>query len=197
MSFYQTPFPNMIKSWINNTPDNFIFSIKASRFITHVKKITNINDSIIKLYQLADNFKNKCKCILFQFPPTFYADEVNLNKLKNLLNLFNFNYNHSIEFRHESWWNNECYELLNKKAAFCIVDGLGMPDELIATNDFLYIRFHGQRYNTIYSENELKKYSEKIKDFSKKKSIKNVYIYFNNDANCFAVKNAIYLKELL
>ena len=72
-----------------------------------------------------------------------------------------------------------------------------MPENFVVTNNFIYIRFHGHNYNTLYSKEELQDYSKKIKNLSKEYSINYAYIYFNNDVNCYAVKNAMYLKELL
>ena len=197
MTFYRIPFDNMIKGWINKTPENFIFSIKAPRFITHKKRLNDIEEPMQKLYTMAEKFRNKVQCILFQFPPSFHNTPENIQKIEKLLKLINPDYKHAFEFRHSSWWQNEFCLLINKKAGFCTVNGLNMPEDLMVTADFLYVRFHGERYNTMYSDEFLSKFALQIKKTVQEYGIKKVFVYFNNDFSGFAVKNALFLKKLL
>lgn len=197
MTFYRTPNEKTIQGWLSRTTENFIFTIKASRFITHVQRLEGIEESVDKLYSLAGSFKEKGRCILFQLPPSFHRNGDTVQKVGALLGLLDRRYDHAIEFRHGSWWSEECYELLRNRAAFCSVDGLDMPGDLVATNEILYLRLHGGRYDSLYADDELRRYADRIQSITADRGIKRIYIYFNNDLNGYAIGNAMTLKKLL
>jgi len=196
MSYYRIPFPNMIKGWYKKIPENFKFTFKASRFITHVKKLKNINKVLKKFYKLTEIMEEKLGCILFQLPPSFKKNQDTLERLKNFLKKLDKTKRNIIEFRHESWWDEEVYKLMNRHGAgFCIVSGLDMPSKIIVTSKAAYLRFHGPEsaYSSKYSDNELKLWARKIRNIKAKE----IYAYFNNDTRGYAVKNAKKLKEFL
>jgi uncharacterized protein YecE (DUF72 family) len=197
MTFYRTPNEKTIKGWLSKSTAGFIFTIKASRYITHVRMLEDIEESVDKLYSMAKGFDEKGGCILFQLPPSFHQCDDNMQRVDGLLKLLDRRYDHAIEFRHRSWWNDECYELLRGRAAFCSVDGLGMPTDLVVTDEILYLRFHGKRYDSLYADDELREYAVRIKSTTVDHGIKRIYIYFNNDMNGYAVLNARTLKEIL
>ncbi|MBN2544279.1 MAG: DUF72 domain-containing protein [Spirochaetes bacterium] len=199
MSFYRTPFPNMIKVWLKKTDDAFIFSVKASRIITHVKKLNDVSNSIDKQNMLLEKFSSRAKAVLYQMPPSIHFNETNFKKLNNFIKLLNKNYDNVIEFRHALWWCDEVKKILmDNQISFCSVNGLNMPDELVSTSDSIYVRFHGKYYDSLYSDKELIGFKEKIiKTLELKKNIKRVYIYFNNDAGGNAVKNALFMKQII
>jgi uncharacterized protein YecE (DUF72 family) len=181
-------------NWYNNSPDNFRFTLKAPKIITHVKQLNGIRKLIESFYELTKLLKEKLSCHLFQLPPHFNLNEKNLKILEKFLNELDDNNLNVVEFRHQSWWKNQIYELLKSyKVIFCIVSGLGMPDNIIETNDIVYFRFHGTYYSGSYSDDNLSNYVTEMK----KSDCKEIYAYFNNDQKAYATKNARKLKEIL
>jgi len=193
-SFYNWPKVKTLKKWRRQTPNDFKFTLKAPRFITHYKKLKDVEGDVEKLYNLTANLEQKLGCHLFQLPPSFNKEEKTLERIKHLLQIMDARKNNAIEFRHKSWWEEDTYELLDENGiGFCSVIGLGMPYDIVVTGDIAYFRFHGEHYNTLYSESEIKKYAETMKNIK----CKNCYAYFNNDANAYAPRNALQLKEEL
>jgi uncharacterized protein YecE (DUF72 family) len=194
-TFYRLPADKTFNTWQISTPASFIFSVKASRFITHIKRLRNLDDTIDRFITRAKLLKQKLGPLLYQLHPQIKRD----NKLlADFLYLLPAGFQHVFEFRDKSWFDEQIFQLLNDHGAgFCIYD---MPDNstpLISTADFAYIRFHGSQdlYGSNYSNIELRKWAKLIKDdFA---GLRNIYIYFNNDNQGFAVKNAICLKKLL
>jgi len=192
MSFYRFPWPNMVKGWYNKTPKDFKFTFKANRQITHIKKLKNVKTLINRFYKLTDLMKEKLGCILWQFPPSLRLD---LKKLQKFCKDLNTKYNNIIEFRHNSWYCQDVYKLLNKNnIGYCIVSAPQFPEDVHVTSNIAYIRFHGKQwYRYDYSQKELKQWAKIVKNLK----TKDVYVYFNNDFNAFAVKNCLQLKKLL
>jgi uncharacterized protein YecE (DUF72 family) len=130
---------------------------------------------------------------------SFYPSDVpqkkhNLEKLKTFLEALDSRKDNAVEFRHKDWWSKAVFDLFKEnKISFCIVAGLGMPDDIIYTYKISYFRFLGDNYSSDYSGAAIKKYAGKISDF---KGIK-VYVYFNNDINAYAPRNALQLKREL
>lgn len=193
-SFYRWPSDKTVKNWHKISDEGFIFTMKAPRIITHVKKLNEVEKWVRDFYELISLLKNKQGAILFQLPGSFKYNKDNFDKLKIFLNLLDKKKDNVVEFRDKSWWREEIYELFRKeKTIFCSVSGHGMPEDIIKTTDSLYVRFHGKDYTVDYSQKELKKYAKKIKEASPNK----VYAYFNNDYNAYAPKNAQELRRLL
>ena len=200
MSFYRFPFQNILKGWYNKLPENFQMTMKANRNITHRKRFKETEDLVEKFYQRAAILKDKLGCILFQTPPSFKNNERNFQRLTNFLETFDKNYRNVFEFRHKSWWNGQVYEILEKHGAgFCIVSGLGMPKQVQVTSEIAYFRFHGpgKAYESRYTEESIQKWADKIKKVSEQEPVKNIYCYFNNDMNGYAVENAQELQKAL
>ncbi len=194
-SFYRLPQENTIKVWTETVPEDFIFSAKASRYITHMKKLTDPQKTTPLFFERIQGFKDKLGPILFQLPPHF---EVNPERLKNFLKILPENYKYAFEFRDSSWFNPLIYEILREhNIAFCIYNlgDYSSPKEITA--DFVYIRYHGpiNLGQGMYNEEQITKFSNDIKEYLK--SSKEVYCYFNNDDSGFAPKNAEQLKKLL
>ncbi len=193
-TFYGTPREKTLESWFETAPEGFIFSVKASRYITHLKQLNHTEEHVKDFCSLAGRLKEKLGPVLFQLPPRFKLNENNLDKLKKFLSSLPPGQETVLEFRDPGWWTGGAYSLLEEYgAAFCAVSGLEMPSEIIETSDIAYLRFHGSDYSTSYTEEELRDFSEKIKKLDAGK----VYAYFNNDSNAFAVQNALRLKEFL
>ena len=194
-SFYRFPSDSVFKGWYNKTPENFVFALKANRLITHIRKLRNIEQYLASFYKQAKILKGKCGPILFQLPPSMKKDTQLLSDfLENLPKGFI----NVIEFRNESWHCDEVYDILRKyKTGYCVISGLGQPCNVLATADVAYIRWHGPEsvYSSEYSKEEMKWWSDKIKELNRK--CRKIYGYFNNDSNAYAVKNCRQLKNLL
>ncbi|MEW6062945.1 MAG: DUF72 domain-containing protein [Nanoarchaeota archaeon] len=192
-TFYRFPFKNIVRGWYNKTPKDFKFVLKANRLITHIHKLKNIEKYLKSFYALADLLKEKLAVILFQLPPSLKFDE---KRLKDFLNTLNTKYKHAMEFRNSTWFNEECYKILkNYKVAYCIVSAPNLPVEPKVTAKFSYIRFHGvdNWYAYNYSNKELRDWAKIIRNLK----CREVYAYFNNDYNAYAVRNCLHFKKLL
>jgi len=194
-SFYHLPRETTYKNWYATTPKNFLFALKASRFITHIKKLHDCQEPLQTFLERAKILKEKLGPILFQVSPFW---KCNLGRLGEFLRCIPKDVNATFEFRHESWFSQEVYETLGKRnISLTIADTPSYPMVERLTADFIYIRLHGHEhlYASDYTEEELQVWASKINKW--KKMVKIIYVYFDNDAWGFAVKNAIRLKELL
>lgn len=191
-SFYRLPFKNMVKGWNNKTPDDFLFTFKGSRLITHNKKLKNVDESLNRFFKRI-KMSDKIGVVLWQLPPFLKKD---LNLLENFFTKLDSNIKQCIEFRHKSWFEEDVFDLLRRyNVAYCIISAPGLPSTIKVTSDFAYFRWHGindwYKYN--YSKNELNGWASKIKQLD----VKDVFGYFNNDYNGYAPQNCMVLKELL
>jgi uncharacterized protein YecE (DUF72 family) len=193
-TFYHLPKESTVKGWNDNSGKDFIFSVKASRFITHIKLLKEPSEPLERFFKIMSPLKAKTGPVLFQLPGRF---KKNTDRLKDFLNsLAKYDVLKVFEFRNPTWWDDDVYEILRtNNACFCWYSMPGdIPPEIVTT-DFLYIRMHGgsQLYGSRYSDGELEKIAKKIY----KRNIKNIYVYFNNDYNAYAVENALKLREVL
>jgi len=193
MTFYRFPKPETIINWKEKTPDHFKFTIKANRQITHRKRLKNVKNDVRYLYILAEKLGDKLGTLLFQLPPSLEMDR---KLLKDFLSDLSPEFKNVMEFRHESWYTQEIYNILREShVTFCTVSSSKVPDKMIKTSDTAYFRFHGltggYKYN--YTEEELKKWAEVIKE----SDAQECYLYFNNDFKAYSVFNAKTLKKLL
>jgi len=195
-SFYHLPRPATYQNWYNQTPEDFLFAVKASRFITHIKRLQGTKEASKQFIENALNLKEKLGPILFQFPPSFKATEENVSRLEGFLKLITKRKTrYAFEFRHKSWCDKKIYNLLKKhNAAWVIADSPNYPKAEDVTADFIYIRMHGSKvlFSSSYTKKELKDLAQKIKKWLKQRL--DIYVYFNNDAYGYAVGNA---KELV
>ncbi|MCD6231698.1 DUF72 domain-containing protein [Candidatus Aerophobetes bacterium] len=195
-SFYRLPFENVVKGWAKKAPENFKFTLKMWRRVTHYKKLEDTKEDLKIFFTRIEPLKGNLGAILYQLPPSL---KINLHLLENFLKILPPRFDQAIEFRHKSWLTKEVFSLLEKyNIAYCIISMPRFPEISEITSNISYIRFHGREalYGSSYSEEELKSWAERIKSFSQK-GVKRVYIYFNNDYNAYAVFNALKLKEIL
>jgi uncharacterized protein YecE (DUF72 family) len=192
--FYHLPKNSTYVKWHDSVPEDFIYSVKASRYITHVKKLHEAQESVEKLFDGAKELKEKLGPFLFQLPPGLKADSSRLiNFMKKLPDKFRYTF----EFRNDTWWNYDILEILNNRnMAFCIYELGDVITSKEVTADFIYIRVHGPggKYKGDYDKKNLSDWADFIKSWIKKS--KDVYCYFDNDQNGYAAKNALELKEL-
>lgn len=193
-SFYHLPRPSTYQKWYKETPADFIFSVKVSRYITHIKKLKGIKSAWKRFLENALNLKEKLGPILFQFPPNFFATKENIQGLENFLKYITGQI--AMEFRHKSWCDKKIYNLLKKhNTAWVIADSSRYPKAEVITANFIYIRMHGSKalFSSKYTRKELQELSQKIKKWLKRAD---VYVYFNNDLYGYAIKNAKELQSL-
>jgi len=194
-SFYHLPTVKAFKSWRKTVPDNFCFSVKGSRFITHMKKLKAPKTSSRKLFVRVKYLQDKLGPILFQLPPHW---RLNLERLRTFVESLPEGHLYAFEFREQSWFTDEVYELLQKhNAALCLYHMTGYDSPLKITADFVYVRMHGteSKYRGSYPAKALTTWSKRINRWLAESRA--VYFYFNNDPEGHAVKNAISLQELI
>jgi len=188
VTFYCFPQLAFLETWYNKTSQDFSFAVKAPRIITHYKKFLDTEELLSNFYtDIFEGLKDKLGCVLFQLPPRYnYTEE----RLQNIISGLDKSFNNVLEFRHESWWNKEVYDTLaENKITFCGISHPILPDEIVKNTPVLYYRMHGtsELYKSLYSIASLKKI---VNDIKKSRSVKKAFIYFNNDVNASAIKNA-------
>lgn len=198
-SFYHLPRAETYNDWYNQTDKDFVFSVKASRFITHVSKLKDVEDAWERFFQGALNLKNKLGPILFQFPPSFRADAEHVKRLEGFLEIINLRkHRFSFEFRHVSWCDPGIYKLLKRYGnAWVISDSSRYPKAEVVTADFVYVRMHGPEslFSPKYTYDALVGLASKIRNWLEEGL--DVYVYFNNDFHGYALENARELLKLL
>jgi len=192
-TFYHQPKETTFQNWHKQAPRNFLFTVKANRFITHIKRLKDPKEPLERFLEGVKLLKGNLGPILYQLPPSFHKD---LDRLESFLKVLPKKLIAVFEFRHESWFSQDTYGLLREfNAGFCIHDMPGMEVSHVVTSDVIYVRFHGPtgRYQGNYSKSALREWSEWIRENMKGK--KAVFAYFNNDYNAYAIYNAKTLKE--
>jgi len=192
-TFYHLPKVKSVQRWYELAPKGFVYTVKANRYITHIKKLKDTSEPLERFFEIAGLLKGKLGPILYQLPPSLHKD---LDLLKGFIKLLPKRSLSVFEFRHKSWYDEDTFKLLDEfGAAFCIHDLGGLETPRVITGDVIYIRFHGPtgRYAGNYTKKTLQDWSNWIKD--NKSSVRAVYAYFNNDYNAYAVNNARTLKQ--
>ena len=200
VSFYRLPTKEVFQGWYRRTPKKFSFGLKGSRFITHLKRLKECREPLSLLLEHASPLKEKLGAVLWQLPPRFRFQKERLEEFCVLLSTLprSKSLRHAFEFRDESWFCREAIQTLEEfNFALCIAHGSGLPYLETATSEFIYLRLHGGEtlYGSNYSDQELKQWADKIQGWEK--TGKTVFVYFNNDAYGFAIKNALMLKKLV
>ena len=194
-TFYRLPPENMVKGWNRKAPNGFVYAVKGSRYITHMKKLLDINDAV-KVY--FDRIKGLGSClgpVLWQLPPNLKKD---VSRLETFLAKLPKGYEHAVEFRHPSWVDDETFVLLRKyKASHVWLSSQRMPMDLTLTANFVYLRFHGLEHGAAhdYTIKELEPWAEQLVNCAKER--KPAFVYFNNDWNTRAPLNAKTLMEMV
>src|SRR5512137_417366 len=194
-SFYHLPSEKAFGTWQDKAPDGFIYAVKVSRYITHMKKLRDAGEPLQTFISRARLLGDKLGPLLYQLPPGMKRNDA---VLEAFLKLLPPDLHHVFEFRNESWFDDEVYALLRKySAGFCIYDLPGTTTPLVATADFAYVRFHGSTglYDSCYTDDELESWAKKTAKLGK--GLSSAYVYFNNDSHAFAVRNAREFRELL
>jgi uncharacterized protein YecE (DUF72 family) len=197
-TFYRLPKRSSVETWERTAPPGFLFSIKASRYLTHIKRLTDLGPGLARFEERLEPLLGSPKLgpLLWQLPPTFKRDDA---RLADALRQLPAGQRHGFEFRHPSWFDDDVYELLRRHgAALVIADRPEVKafQPHLFTAGWTFVRFHygsrGRRGN--YSERELREWADRFVAWSDDVE---VLAYFNNDWEVFAVRNALRLKQLL
>ncbi len=194
-SFYRLPSEAAFAAWHGSSPANFTFAVKVSRFITHIKRLKDTEEAVDRFITRAKILGEKLGPLLYQLPPNMHRND---ERLESFLSTLPRGMKHVFEFRHQSWLEERVFKILRQhNVGFCVFDMPSLSCPLVATTDFAYVRFHGSTglYSSCYSDDELADWAKKLANLAIK--LKEVYIYFNNDAEAFAVRNAMTLRGYL
>jgi uncharacterized protein YecE (DUF72 family) len=194
-TFYRLPRESAVQGWVDGSPPGFLFAIKASRYLTHVKRLTDVEQGIARFLERLRPLLGTAKLgpMLWQLPATFHRDDERLAGALDALPPGR----HCFEFRHESWFADEVYELLRSHGvALVIGDDPRRPFQTLErTAEFMFLRCHGSgEGGGSYPERELRLWAERIEAWSEQGD---VLAYFNNDWEGFAIANGKRLQELL
>jgi uncharacterized protein YecE (DUF72 family) len=192
--FYAWPTIKTVESWVRQTAGRqFVYTVKVCELITHLKRFQGTKTLIKDFCHIADILGQRMGCFLFQLPPSFTYSP---GRLRNIVSQLDSSRRNVVEFRHRSWWNKKVFSAFRDHGIiFCSCSGPRLPEELIKTAEDVYIRFHGVRqwYRHDYTSAELTAWATKIKE----SGARNVFAYFNNDRDGFALSNARSLLRLL
>lgn len=197
--FYRLPLSKTFTHWKERVPRDFVFAVKVSRYITHIKYLRNCKTAWKTFLKRALHLENTLGPFLFQLPPNWKKNLERLKKFLKIIKETNSHYRFALEFRHPTWFSEDVYKILkkHKNVTLCIADSPRWPTTDIVTGNFAYIRMHGSQslYGSKYSKKELKGWAQRIKKYLKQDL--DVYVYFNNDAHGYAVENAKSLQKLI
>jgi uncharacterized protein YecE (DUF72 family) len=203
MTFYRLPKTAIVQRWVEESPDGFTFAVKVSRYVTHVKRLLDVPQHLPLLYERIEPLLRSPKLgpLLWQLPPTFQADHDRLARaLEHLHSIPNGSgRRHAFEFRHPSWFTEQTYTLLREHNVALVIGDRPQVNDFQThelTADFTFVRFHGgtRGRNGNYSHGELDEWAERLERWSTEVD---VFAYFNNDWEGYAIENALYLKRRL
>jgi uncharacterized protein YecE (DUF72 family) len=194
-SFYRLPEEQTLRQWRARVPAGFTFSAKASRYITHMKKLKDAQEATGRFLSRMRVLGDRLGPVLFQLPPRWNFDAA---RLAGFLGFLDADLRYSFEFRDHSWLNHASYSLLGRHhAALCIYDLDGFESPREVTADFVYLRLHGPDgpYQGCYGEQALSDWARAVAAWSRQGL--DVYCYFDNDQHGHAALNAAALRDLL
>jgi uncharacterized protein YecE (DUF72 family) len=192
-TFYRLPTRSAVERWASATPDGFCFAVKASRYLTHVRRLRGLEEGLRRLAERIAPLRSPAKLgpTLWQLPATFRRDDERLATALSALPAGR----HAFEFRHESWFADEVYELLERHGTALVVADRAPrgASPLVPTTSWRYLRFHvGRGRDGGYTTRQLDEWASRIEALDG-----DVYAYFNNDWRGLAVRDAARLRELL
>lgn len=194
-SFYKLPSKDALAAWRDAAPREFLFAAKGSRFLTHMKKLKDPEAGVARFMEHIEVLGSKLGPILFQLPPFWTA---NVERLDHFLHVLPRRRRYGFEFRNLTWHTQEVYDVLRRyNAAFCIWELAGQRSPIELTADWTYVRLHGPEgpYQGSYHHDALVQWAGQIRKW--KRRLRAVYIYFDNDQEGFAPRNASELRQLV
>jgi uncharacterized protein YecE (DUF72 family) len=194
-TFYRLPEPATFARWKEQAPRHFLYAVKASRFLTHMKKLKDPRDPVVRFFASARHLGPHLGPILYQLPPRW---PLNLERLEDFLRVLRRVWPHpvhAIEFREPSWHDDRVYALLNRyNVALCLHDMKGSATGRLTVGPFVYVRFHGvERYAGAYDDHSLDDWSDWLT--ARAAGGLDVYAYFNNDVGGHAPRDALRLRQ--
>jgi uncharacterized protein YecE (DUF72 family) len=196
-TFYRLQETSTFEKWRDETPDNFPFAIKGHRYVTHNKKLLDVEESVIRCRESASPLGQRLRAVVWQLPAFLKKDQQRLEKFLKTLSRWSTT-RHAIEFRHKSWFDNEVADCLSKyNIGICMSDAPDWPMWHKVTADLVYVRLHGhtRKYASSYSTPALNKWAKRIRGWLRQRCA--VHIYFDNDAEGAAPRNALTLLQML
>jgi uncharacterized protein YecE (DUF72 family) len=195
-TFYRLPPAEVFVAWRRQAPPGFTYAIKASRFLTHHKKLKDAQEPLENILVRARLLGPRLGPVLYQLPPRWHC---NPKRLREFIGLLPYDIRHVFEFRDASWYREEIRELLAETGmSFCIHNLRGLPCPVWVTGAIAYLRFHGPTevaYAGRYGRAHLRGWAERLEEI--RQAGRDVYVYFNNDDSAQAVTNARELREML
>jgi uncharacterized protein YecE (DUF72 family) len=191
--FYSWPKLSTVKGWRRNAPETFRYSVKVNRLIAHEKRLVRTRMLVEEFCKIEEILGEKLGCFLFQFPPSY---RYTASRLGSIVRPLDLRCRNAVEFRRKSWWRESVYRRFRERdLVFCSVSAPRLPEDLIRTNDVIYARLHGRSrwYQHDYSRDELNVWADNIATSGARET----WIYFDNDRDAFAIKNAQMLGGLL
>lgn len=195
ITFYRLPKKETIRKWVRETPGGFAFSCKVWRRISHLKKLKNFEEDLNKFLEIMSFFNGKLKVLLLQLPPSFKFDP---EKILNFINNYKFSAPLVIEGRNRTFFEENSIKFFKENGiSLCSIDSPDFREKYFYTSNPFYLRFHGSKnlYSSLYSKEEL----EKAVDFIKKEvpNKSDIFLFFNNDFNAYAIQNAREISSML
>lgn len=198
-SFYRLPEPTTFANWRAHVPSTFLFAVKASRFLTHMKRLLDPDEPLHRLFSSVSGLGRRLGPVLYQLPPTLELDLPRLDRfLRALPRRSGGTRRHVVEFRHPSWYVPDTFELLmRRRVAMCLHDKLGSAIAEPIVGPCVYVRFHGTtgRYHGSYSRRQLERWAHVLAE--QLHHGRRVFAYFNNDPEAVATTNALTLREMI
>ncbi len=194
-SFYRMPSVDTIRDWRNTAGKDFIFSVKASRYITHMKKLKDPEKPVERFLEKAGALEGSMGPVLFQVPPGWMCDP---KRLREFLSVLPGGLKYTMEFRDESWFNERVYRTLEEyNVAFCIYHLNGRLSPRKVTADFVYVRLHGPEgaYRGSYDHQTLGGWVGAFSTWAGQG--RDIYCYFDNDQNGYAPRDASVMKNMV
>ena len=193
-TFYRLPEASTFAAWRRRVPRGFAFAVKASRYLTHMKKLKEPKDALARFFERARLLQSSFGPVLYQLPPRW---PVNLERFETFLAALPKRRLHAVEFREPSWYHVDVFALLERyRVALCLHDMQGSASGRLAVGPFVYVRFHGaQKYAGRYSDAMLEPWAEWLT--AQHRSGRRVFAYFNNDVGGHAPRDAARLREMI
>jgi uncharacterized protein YecE (DUF72 family) len=193
-TFYRFPKADHLKSLYARSPADFTFSVKAPRLITHYKRLNEAQEALRKFYDtVREGLREKLGFILFQFPSSFVFEE---HRLERIVNLTNHDMKNVIEFRHNSWWNENVFSIFTENnIAFSGMSHPDLPDQIVKTTDTVYYRFHGVPH-LYFSKYQTEMLERVVIAIQRQPQLNEAFVFFNNTAEGAALTNGKEFMEI-
>lgn len=193
-SFYRLPSEKAVDAWRNAAPEHFLYAVKGSRYLTHMKKLKDPEPGLDRFFERAGRLREKLGPVLFQLPPHWTVD---VGRLAHFLDALP-QHRYAFEFRNESWNTAEVMDLLRAhNAAYCAFHLAGFSSPVPLTADFAYVRLHGPggKYQGSYDDGALRMWADRIAGW--RGNLEAVHVYFDNDEAGYAPHDAMRLKRMV